>query len=488
MTKEILINHLPMQTRLAVVQDGVLDEIYIESRHQMGQVGCVYLGTVVRVLAGMQAVFVNIGLSRTAFLHIDDVKRTAQQQGAKMEQLFHQSERILVQVIKDEIGDKGVRLTTDIALTGRYVVYRPFDAGVGLSSRIKPQQERQRLKQLLSALMADKGMSGGIVVRKAAAGVDASSLGGDLAYLYQQWQVMRDELTSAKTAKKKHQLIHQESSLPLRYLKECSLDGVQIWVDDEQMYRAIRAWIEQVLPSHLPQVIQHTQHKPLFDRHGIERQIGQALSSRVDLPSGGYLVIDQTEAMATIDVNTGANVGKHSPKQTIYQTNLEAATAIARQIRLRQLGGIIILDFIDMAMSEHQDAVLSTLKHELSQDKTPTNIMSISPLGLVEMARKRTQKSLAQQLCQPCAVCLGTGMTKSSQTIAFEIVRKLIQMMGQTPPKPMTIDIFANQAVVDYLTEHEQQTMQQLEQTLNARIHLAVAHHYHLEQYAISHH
>ncbi|MFA9486066.1 MULTISPECIES: Rne/Rng family ribonuclease [unclassified Moraxella] len=488
MTKEILINHLPMQTRLAVVQDGVLDEIYIENHRQLGQVGDVYLGTVVRILTGMQAVFVDIGLARTAFLHIDDVKQSAQKSNFKIEQLFYQGERILVQIIKGGVGDKGVRLTTDIALVGRYLVYRPLGVGVGLSSRIKPQKERQRLKHVLSTLITQKGVMGGVVVRTAATKMDEDGLDGDLNRLYHLWQALSDGFTKAKTHKLKHQLIHQELPLPLRHLRDSSFDDLQIWVDDEQMYHSIQDFFLQIVPSGLSQLHRYAHHKPLFDKYDVEEQIQQALKSRVDLPLGGYLVIDQTEAMTTIDVNTGSYVGKHSPQQTIYQINLEAVWAIVRQIRLRQLGGIIILDFIDMKAQHHKDAVLSTLKHELSRDKTPTHIMSVSPLGLIEMARKRTHQSLAQQLCQPCEACCGTGMVKSNETVAFEIIRKIVQTIGCSAHKPIVIDILAAPVVIDHLAVHEKSMVQHLEHTLNAQIQLKVATNYHQEQYAISHH
>lgn len=501
MTEEILINISPTESRVAVLENGVLNEIYIERHSKMGSVGNIYLGTVVRVLPGMQACFVDIGQSRTAFLHVNDmqplVRKTEQvldnvetkavaivpPTQELIENRLHEGQRILVQVIKDQLGSKGSRLTTDISLPSRYLVYLPFGEHIGISQRIDGD-ERERLKTELSELMHQVGLKGGLIARTASENIPKYKLEEDIYYLLQLWrmvQARREKIAS----KSRFELIYQDLSLPVRAIRDLISDHTEkITVDNQAIFDELRQFAHEFVPAIFPRIHLYTGEPALFDVHRVEDDLKDALNRRVNLKSGGYLIIDQTEAMTTIDVNTGSFVGGRSLEDTVYKTNLEATYAIARQLRLRNLGGIIILDFIDMQEQDHRDEVLASLQTQLSKDYAKTNISQVSELGLIEMTRKRTRESLQQQLCEPCPTCGGKGFVKSSETVCLEIFRELMRC-GRAYHSVKKFTIVANNVVIEMLQNQEADTIAELEYLLGRTIGLETENCYNQEQYNI---
>ncbi|WP_350657442.1 Rne/Rng family ribonuclease [Psychrobacter sp. S1-30-MNA-CIBAN-0213] len=528
MSEELLINVSPMECRVAVLDNGVLGEIYIERHHKLGLVGNIYLGTVVRVLPGMQAAFVDIGQSRTAFLHVNDMQReprptsknknqsipeavdstdtgatladsleiTPPVVSAKTTEIvaapsktliqhrLHESQRILVQVTKDQLGSKGARLTTNVSLPSRYLVYLPSSDHVGISQRIDSDDERTRLKTELTSLMQTVNLKGGLIARTAAERVPVDKLEEDIYYLVQLWRTIcarRQEMNHHQSS----ELIYQELSLPLRSIRDLvHADTEKVIVDNTQIYEQVRHFAKEFVPFVYDRIVHYTAEQSLFDVHRVEEDLRDALKRRVDLKSGGYLIIDQTEAMTTIDVNTGSFVGGRSLEDTVYKTNLEATHAIARQIRLRNLGGIIILDFIDMLEQEHKDDVLTSLQEQLTQDYAKTNITQVSELGLVEMTRKRTRESLGQQLCEPCSTCQGRGFVKTAETVCFEIFREMMRC-ARTYNSPKKFTVVAHAAVIDLLLTSEADTVADLEYLLGRVITFEVENLYTQEQYDI---
>ena len=430
MSEELLINISPMESRVAVLDNSILGEIYIERHNKLGLVGNIYLGTVVRVLPGMQAAFVDIGQSRTAFLHVNDMQReprpTAENKNkvpedsdqktdnqtdntiretaenltvtppvvsvkstevvpvskTLIQHRLHESQRILVQVTKDQLGSKGARLTTNISLPSRYLVYLPSSDHIGISQRIDGEEERTRLKSELNSLMQTVSLKGGLIARTAAERVPVAKLEEDIYYLLQLWRTIcarRQEMNQHQSS----ELIYQELSLPLRSIRDLvHADTEKVIVDNTQIYEQVRYFAKEFVPFVYDRIVHYKAEQSLFDVHRVEDDLRDALKRRVDLKSGGYLIIDQTEAMTTIDVNTGSFVGGRSLEDTVYKTNLEATHAIARQLRLRNLGGIIILDFIDMLEQQHKDDVLESLQVQLTQDYAKTKITQVSELGL----------------------------------------------------------------------------------------------------------
>lgn len=529
MSEELLINVSPMECRVAVMDNGVLSEIYIERHHKLGLVGNIYLGTVVRVLPGMQAAFVDIGQSRTAFLHVNDMQRepraisknkdesitdtqvdshtdadvittdnltlssTASRQRANLlsvvgktliQHRLHEGQRILVQVTKDQLGSKGARLTTNVSLPSRYLVYLPSSDHIGISQRIDSEEERTRLKTELSSLMQTVNLQGGLIARTAAERVPVDKLEEDIYYLVQLWRT----ICARKQEMNHHQsseLIYQELSLPLRSIRDLvHADTEKVIIDDEKIYEQVRYFAKEFVPFVYERITHYTAEQSLFDVHRVEDDLRDALKRRVDLKSGGYLIIDQTEAMTTVDVNTGSYVGGRSLEDTVYKTNLEATHAIARQLRLRNLGGIIILDFIDMLEQEHKDDVLTSLQEQLTQDYAKTNITQVSELGLVEMTRKRTRESLGQQLCEPCPTCDGRGFIKTAETVCFEIFREMMRC-ARTYNSPKKFTVVAHAAVIDLLLTSEADTIADLEYLLGRVITFEVENLYNQEQYDI---
>lgn len=539
MSEELLINVSPMESRVAVLDNGILGEIYIERHNKLGLVGNIYLGTVVRVLPGMQAAFVDIGQSRTAFLHVNDMQREPRPVAEKKDKTLtntnqeastdnsdafiqlstdiqppidslattppvvsaqttdvipaaktliqhrlHESQRILVQVTKDQLGSKGARLTTNISLPSRYLVYLPSSEHIGISQRIDGEEERTRLKTELASLMQTVNLKGGLIARTAAERVPVDKLEEDIYYLLQLWRTIcarRQEISHHQSS----ELIYQELSLPLRSIRDLvHADTEKVIIDNTQIYEQIRYFAKEFVPFIYDRIVHYTAELSLFDVHRVEDDLRDALKRRVDLKSGGYLIIDQTEAMTTIDVNTGSFVGGRSLEDTVYKTNLEATHAIARQLRLRNLGGIIILDFIDMLEQQHKDDVLESLQSQLTQDYAKTKITQVSELGLVEMTRKRTRESLGQQLCEPCSTCQGRGFVKTAETVCFEIFREIMRC-ARTYNSPKKFTVVAHAAVIDLLLTTESDTVADLEYLLGRVITFDVENLYTQEQYDI---
>jgi ribonuclease G len=433
MSSEILINVTPNETRAVVVDNGVLQEVFIERTESRGIVGNIYKGKVCRVLPGMQAAFVEIGLSRAAFLHASDISIPKGQTGDLQEMevppitsLLREGQEILVQVIKDPMGTKGARLTTQLSVSSRYLVYMPETQGIGVSLKIESEVERQRLKDCLSEHIDES--QGGYILRTAADGVSNSELIADLEFLHRLWKTLEESKASVKSSEP----LYQDLPLALRALRDLVTPDIErIRIDSGTTYRKAVEFAKHFIPESVNKVEHYTGERPLFELFNVEEEIQKALERKVPLKSGGYLIFDQTEAMTTVDVNTGGFVGYKNLEETIFKTNLEAAHAIARQLKIRNLGGIIILDFIDMEEEEHRDQVLKTLEKAMSTDRARHNICGVSELGLVEMTRKRTRESLEHILCEPCPCCAGKGYAKSPESVCYEIFREIIRESKQ---------------------------------------------------------
>jgi ribonuclease G len=488
MSIEILVNVAPRETRAAILENGVVQEIHIERTSRRGLVSNLYKGRVSRVLPGMQAAFVEIGLERTAFLHAADIVSKSDDTllgapGAApvedIRRLLNAGDDILVQVIKDPIGTKGARLTTFIALPSRYLVYMPRGQAIGVSARIEDEGERARLKSVLTGL-AEGVVEGGYIVRTAAQGASAENLREDMNYLAKLWGHVRSSAASARAGS----VVHEDLPLPLRVLRDELSRGVsRVLVDGAREFERMREFAAAFMPESASTIELYGGPRPLFDLHGIEEEIAKALDRKVPLKSGGHLIIDQTEAMTTIDVNTGAYVGHRNLEETIFRTNLEAAVSIARQLRLRNLGGIIIIDFIDMRDEPHRRAVLAALERALAGDRAQTHIVSLSPLGLVEMTRKRTRESLEHLLCEPCPSCEGRGFVRTPETVCNEIFREIVRQSRQFASRELLI--LAHQDVVGRLLDEESATLGELEAQVGRPIRLQVEALYGVDQYDV---
>ena len=428
--EEILINVTPSEVRAAVLENGVLQEIFVERADRRGLISNIYKGRVSRVLPGMQAAFVDIGLDRTAFLHASDISRSrnGDDEPPNIRELIREGDELLVQVVKDPLGNKGARLTTYVTLPARHLVLLPEGEGVGISARIEDDAERERLRQMVEELLKERGVGCGAIVRTVAEGADKEALAADLDYLERLWGVIRERRTTAKVKS----LVHEDLSLPLRVLRDLvTVDVEQIRVDNKRDYKEMKEFAETFLPDVASKLERYKRRRPIFDLYGIEDEIQKALDRKISLKSGGYLIFDQTEAMTTLDVNTGGYVGHRNLEETIYRTNLEAAVAIARQLRLRNLGGIIIVDFIDMEEEEHRQNVLRVFEDSMASDHARHQITPVSPLGLVEMTRKRTRESLQHILCEDCPSCDGRGFILTAETVCFEVFREIIRQARQ---------------------------------------------------------
>lgn len=476
MSEELLINATAYEHRAAVLDHGVLQEIYIESAQHKGLVGNIYKGKVVRILPGMQAAFVDIGLEKAAFLHISDMGIADVSQ--PISQTLSDGQSIIVQVIKDALGKKGVRLSSGPSLPSRSLVFMPGNHFfVGVSQRIESETERERLKVLLQDNVSGP-QNGGYIIRTAAEGVE--SLAEDKKYLDKLWDLIQTRANNAATGT----LLHGDLPLPLRVLRDLVKPKTErILLDNEVEFSHALTFIRTFMPEIENKLELYTHIQPIFDTYGVEDEIERALARKVPLKSGGYIVFDQTEAMTTIDINTGGFVGYRNVDDTLFRTNLEAAHTIARQIRLRNLGGMIIIDFIDMMNPDHRRDVLRTLEKALSHDNTKTNISDISSLGLVQMTRKRTRESLQHQLCEVCTVCGGRGMVKSAETLCHEIFRA-ISRVGVTHDTH-TLLILAAQPVIDRLLDESSWVVAQLESMIKKTIRCQVENLYHQEQYDV---
>ncbi|WP_312515863.1 ribonuclease G [Massilia sp.] len=484
MNEDILINITPQETRVALVLQGAVQELHIERTLTRGLAGNVYLGKVVRVLPGMQSAFIDIGLERAAFLHVADIWEARPHDGSNapptpIEKLLFDGQVLTVQVIKDPIGTKGARLSTQISIAGRMLVYLPQDHHIGISQKIEKEADREQLRTKLQNLLpADE--KGGYIVRTQAEEASTDDLAADVDYLRKTWgAIVQGARTLPPTT-----LLYQDLSLAQRVLRDFVHDETaSIQVDSRENFLKLVEFAQVYTPSVLSRMAHYTGERPLFDLYGVEEEILRALGRRVDLKSGGYLIVDQTEAMTTIDVNTGGYVGGRNFADTIFKTNLEAAHAIARQLRLRNLGGIIILDFIDMENNEHRNQVLAELKKTLARDRTKVSVSGFSALGLVEMTRKRTRESLAHILCEPCPACAGKGQVKTSRTICYEILRELLREAKQFNPREFRI--VASQEVIDLFLEEESQHLAMLGDFIGKRISLQVEKGYPQEQYDV---
>ncbi|MBC3880949.1 ribonuclease G [Undibacterium sp. LX40W] len=488
MSDNLLINITPQETRVALIFQGAVQELHIERTLSRGLVGNIYLGKVVRVLPGMQSAFIDIGLERAAFLHVADIW-DARPQGHEgnpnnvpltpIEKLLYDGQSVTVQVVKDPIGTKGARLSTQISIAGRMLVYLPQDSHIGISQRIENEEEREALRTKVQGMMLE-GEKGGFIVRTMAEDASEEDLRTDIEYLRRTWST----ITKLAKTKPPCSLLHQDLNLAQRVLRDFvneETDTIQI--DSRENYNMLQDFARTYTPSVLPKLQHYTGERPLFDLYGVEEEIERALGRRVNLKSGGYLIIDQTEAMTTIDVNTGSFVAGRNFDDTIFKTNLEAAIAIARQLRLRNLGGIIILDLIDMESQEHKDAVLAELNKALSRDRTKLSVSTFSALGLVEVTRKRTRESLAHVLCEPCPACSGKGQVKTARTVCYEILRELLREAKQFNPREFRI--MASQVVVDMFLEEESQHLAMLGDFIGKPISLQVENVFHQEQYDI---
>jgi ribonuclease G len=483
--REILVNVTPRETRAALVENGVTQELYIERASRRGLVGNLYKGRVSRVLPGMQAAFIDIGLERTAFLHAGDIARAVPgdaENGTppvpEIASLVLPGQEILVQVVKDPLGTKGARLSTFISLPSRFLVYMPHGRGVGVSSRIEDDAARELLRDSVRELA--NGSGGGYIVRTAAYRAPPEALRADMLYLARLWEHVRQNQLRLGTGV----LVHEDLPLPLRMLRdEMGPDVRRVLVDAPAEYARMREFAAAFMPEALPALEAYAGPRPLFELHGVEEEIARSLERRVALKSGGYLVIDQTESMTTIDVNTGAFVGHRNPEDTVFRTNLEAAVAIARQLRLRNLGGIIIVDFIDMADLGHREQLLAAFQAALAADRAQNQIAGISTLGLLEMTRKRTRESLQHLLCDPCPTCQGKAFVRSVETVCHEIYREALRQAGQFRIELLTI--LAHPEVIERLLDEEAPVLADLELQVGRPIRLQSEALYSVEQFDI---
>lgn len=530
MSEELLINVTPRETRVALIENGMLQEIFIERANKRGLVSNIFKGRVSRVLPGMQAAFVDIGLERAAFLHASDIAPAARlgadsdtttieamadepdsdrgfpRAGGRdtrpclnINELVTEGQELLVQVIKDPIGSKGARLTTYLSIPSRYLVYMPEANMVGVSQRIEDEQERVRLRGVVEELMqpdvqnADAVAVGervtpirpnpsgdGYIVRTAAEGASGDVIRADMHFLHALWDSLGQRTRNVATPS----LVHEDLPLVNRTMRELiGADVEKVRIDSFETQRRVVEFAEQFIPELASRIEHYPGERPIFDFYGVDDEIQKALERKVQLKSGGHLIIDQTEAMTTVDVNTGAYVGHRNLEETIFKTNLEATQAIARQLRLRNLGGIIIIDFIDMSSEEHKRQVLRSLEKFLGRDHTKTDISDVSPLGLVQMTRKRTRESLEQVLCMSCPTCQGSGSIQTPETVCYEIFREILREARQFDTEKLLV--LASQDVVDRLIDEESNAFAELEEFIGKPITLQVEPLYTQEQYDV---
>ncbi|TKB55979.1 ribonuclease G [Ferrimonas aestuarii] len=471
---ELLINVTPTENRVALLERGQLQEVHIERNGKMGIVGNIYRGKVTRVLPGMQAAFVDIGQEKAAFLHASDIiphtecvaeGEKAQFQAQDIASLVRPGQDIMVQVTKDPIGTKGARLTTDITLPSRYLVFMPGAAHVGVSQRVESEQERDRLKAIVGQFV---DTDGGFIIRTAAEGATETELAHDAAFLRRVWRKVTER---RRRPGGKVTPLYEDLTLPRRILRDLAIFNIErVQVDSRMAINELKEFAEEFVPDVAPVLEHYHGPSPLFDQFDVESDIQRSLERKVELKNGGYLIIDQTEAMTTIDINTGAFVGHRNLEETIFNTNLEACRAIAHQLRLRNLGGIIIVDFIDMASEEHRKRVLATFEQALAQDRVKTSISGFSRLGLVEVTRKRTRESLEHVLCGECPSCKGTGYMKTVETVCYEMYREIIRVDRQYDAD--SFSVYVSPSVYDALIGDEAHSLAELEVFIGKRVRL----------------
>lgn len=505
MPSEILINVRPTETRVAYIENSILNDLKIERKTSPTLVGSIHLGKVIRVLPGMQAAFVDIGLDRAAFLYVGDVRgdvdgselidaETARDgerplgghvgdpldqaiSKPKIQELLTEGQSILVQVAKDPLGSKGARITTHVSLPGRNIVFMPTLNHIGVSRRIEDPAERERLRKLVVGL----NPKGGVIVRTAGEGATEASLQADIEYLHRLWQ----EIERKYEERTKPGLVHSEPDVELRALRDLLSEDVdRVITDDQESFKKITDFISQFMPKFNNKVSLYEDPLPLFDLYEIDIEISRSLERKSWLKSGGYIVIDEAEALVVIDVNTGRYVGKKDLEDTILKTNLEAVREIAHQLRIRNCGGIIIIDFIDMEKEVHREKVLTSLREELQRDRARTTVVSMSNLGLVEMTRKRIRPSLVKTLCEPCTYCDGRGYIKQKVTVAHEIFRDLEREGAIADPHATTV-VHCHADVGDYIYEEETEMLEDIEARINRSVVFKLEPSFHREQYEI---
>jgi ribonuclease G len=506
MSAEILINVRPQETRVAYVEGGILADLKIERKTSPTLVGSVHRGTVIRVLPGMQAAFVDIGLEKAAFLYVGDIREDVDSEAypftdldrdeplsesddqeekfssssnkTPIQDLLKEGQSILVQVAKDPLGTKGARLTTHISLPGRFIVYLPTVRHLGISRRIEGEKERDRLRQMVQKVSPQ----GGVIVRTAGENATEDQLRTDIDYLDR----IAKEIFKNYEKKKSPGQIHQEPDVELRALRDLMNEDVSaVWVDDLEIHKKVSKFVSQLMPKFKQNVVLYEERKPLFDLYDIDMEISRSMDRKVWLKSGGYIVFDEAEALVVIDVNTGRFVGKKDLEDTILKTNLEAIREIAHQLRIRNCGGIIIIDFIDMEKDSHREKVLEALREELVRDRARTNVVSMSQLGLVEMTRKRIRPSLIKTLCEPCNYCDGKGYVKTKSTVANEIFRELERDLPSHNNKKTNVVVHCHAQVVDWIYEVEGETLEHIEQKLGRSVAFKIEPNYHHEQYEV---
>ena len=498
--QDIYINHTPQETRIAIVEDGSLAEFLVERRQERGIAGNMYKGKVSRVLPGMQAAFVEIGMDKAAFLHVSDFS-TSSEIGAytaaeneiiveppkpahpsrrlPIEKQLTHGQEILVQVAKDPLGTKGARITSHVSLPGRYLVFMPNVSHVGISRRIEDDKERKRLKEIALSMSTEEG---GFILRTASEGRSKREIQRDLAFLTKLWRGIKKKAETAPAPS----LIHQDIDLVTRTIRDFfTTETHQVYVDQVKEYRRILEFVSHFMPRLKSKVTLYTDPEPIMDHFGVEAQVTKALESKVWLRSGGYLVIGRTEALTAIDVNTGRFVGRRNQEETIFRTNLEAAEEVVHQLRLRNIGGIIVIDFIDMEKEGNRKRVYETLKEAIKKDKARTNILKISELGLVEMTRQRTRESLENMLLAPCTYCDGHGRVKSNVTVAYEILRAIKKEKTQMQDGKRIV-VRLHPDIANFLYDDENQSLDYLEREINHKIILKAAERLRHDQYEIS--
>ncbi|MGE4266538.1 MAG: ribonuclease E/G [Deferribacterales bacterium] len=503
MSKEIIVNSTLSEARVAVLENGNPAEILIERAHSKNVAGNIYKGRVIKVLPGIQSAFVDIGLSKAAFLPAADVyvengervsfleAMDGMQDEAEVdtiapepkeippiEQLLKEGQEIVVQVAKESIGQKGARLTTHLTVPGRYIVLMPGYEHVGVSRKIEEEEERERLRLILKD-MKKEGM--GLIARTVSAGHDHEEIVADLDYLERLWSKIMDNMAASKAPC----MIYEDHGLIFRILRDtATADVSRIIIDNKADYLKIKSFLREYMPDMNIEVTLYTNDIPIFDYYNIEIEIGRILDKKVWLKSGGYIVIDQAEALTVIDVNTGKFVGKRNFEDTILKTNLEASKEIAWQLRLRNIGGIIIVDFIDMAKEENRQKVLKTMDLELKNDRAKASVVNISPLGLVEITRKRVQESLTRSLSEPCPYCEGRGIVKSKLTVCYDIMREVRRIAPFVHKKKVYIE--AHPDVVDLLLDEEKGSMDEIELMMSIEVEITPNETFHIHDYEVT--
>ncbi len=489
---EILINASPFETRVALLEEGRLAEFYVERAKDRGITGNIYKGKVVRVLPGMQSAFVEVGLQRTAFLHVTDIrdafededeedadkggKREDRSHGqGRIQDLLKEGQEITVQAAKEPLGTKGSRVTSYVSLPGRHLVFMPTYDKVAISRRISSDRERKRLREIVHSL---KSPGHGYIVRTVCEGMDKDEIKADMEFLLRLWKRIQENARKSGTPA----LIYEELDLTLRIIRDLfSSDVERLVIDSREEYSRASDFVNEFMPELSPKLSLHEGKEDLFDAHGIEIELAQALEIKVWLRSGGYLIIDQMEALTAVDINTGKYVGKRSSDDTILRTNIEAVEETVRQLRLRNIGGIIVIDFIDMARASDREKVYNELKEALKADKAQTNILKISELGIVEMTRKRVRESLAQSLCEPCQCCDGNGLVKAKDTIIMDIYRDLCR---ELPKKQKKALIYVSAAIAERLSS-DRTALDGLEKRFGKKVEVLPVERFGLERYEI---